>query len=257
MIALFPSRTVFLELGGFSIHWYGVMYLLAFIVAWLLLPGLQRFRDLTWSADAWSTLLSWAVLGVLAGGRLGFILFYRPSMLWTDPLEAIAVWHGGMSSHGGFLGVTLSLLWALRKKKADILRVADVVAVPVAIGLAFGRVGNFINQELYGSPTDLPWAIRVPGETMSVHPTQLYAVAKDLLIALACFLHLRRPSTALTPGRTLALFLMLYAVLRGVVEEFRVQEYDGALGLTRGQLLTLPLMFAGACLWFITRRRAR
>lgn len=253
MFSLFPSRQVALELFGFSIHWYGIMYLLAFLLAWFFLPRLQRFRDLQWTKEEWSSALSWAVIGVLVGGRLGFVLFYRPDM-FLKPLEIFQVWHGGMSSHGGFLGVLLALLWILRGKRGEFWKVADVITVPVAVGLALGRMGNFINQELYGSPTNLPWGIRVPGESSPVHPTQLYAVAKDLFIAGACFLHLR---SFRTPGRTAALFLMLYGVLRFVVEHFRVQDYDGLLGLTRGQLLTIPIFLVGIVIWFMRRQSSK
>lgn len=254
MIELFPSRTIAIELFGFPIHWYGIMYLLAFAVAWVLLPRLAKFRDIKWTKDDWSSFLSWCVIGVLVGGRLGFVIFYQPALLWEDPLEILKVWHGGMSSHGGFIGVILALVWFTRRTHTDVRKVADVIAVPVAIGLAFGRLGNFINQELYGIPTSLPWGITVPSEPGPVHPTQLYAIAKDLFIAAACFFHLRRSSV---PGRTIALFLILYGILRFVVEHFRIQDYDGVWLLTRGQLLTLPVIALGIGVWLFTRRAAR
>jgi phosphatidylglycerol:prolipoprotein diacylglycerol transferase len=221
--------------------------------------------------EEWATLLSWAIVGVIVGGRLGFVLFYEPRMFLEHPAEVIAVWHGGMSSHGGFIGVTLCLLWALRHKKSDILAVADVVVVPVAIGLALGRVGNFINQELYGPPTSLPWGILVPGQPGPVHPTQLYAVAKDLFIAAMCYWHLRFTCRTgnvrmadlrheIPEGKTFALFLMLYGVLRFLVEYVRIQPYGWVyplgIPLTRGQVLTVFLFAAGVVLWvWVGRRR--
>ncbi len=258
MIAFFPSRRVFLEIGDFAIHWYGIMYLLAFLVAWWLLPRLQQSRGLGWSEQKWSNALTAAVLGVLVGGRLGYVLFYEPTMLWNDPLEVFAVWHGGMASHGGFIGVAIALLWVLRHDRADILKVADIVTIPIAIGLALGRFGNFINQELYGSVTTLPWGIAIPGEEGLRHPTQLYAVAKDLFLAALCFWHLRR--IPIVPGRTCSLFLIGYGVLRFLIEYLRIQDHEplalGILVLTRGQLLTLPLIAAGVLLWWFVRRDA-
>lgn len=256
MISLFPSRAVAVEVFGFGVHWYGLLYLAAFVIAWYLLPRLQRFRDLGYSVDTWSNLLSWAVVGVIVGGRLGFVLFYEPQLL-ASPLDAIAVWRGGMSSHGGFIGVTLALFFALRHRRGDILKVADTLVVPVALGLACGRIGNFINQELYGTVTTLPWGIAVPGVDGLRHPVQLYAVAKDLLIAGVCLWHLMRPQ--FIAGRTFALFLMLYGVLRFLVEALRDQTYApvdlAGLLLTRGQLMTLPVILAGVVLWLLVRPR--
>lgn len=260
MIAVFPSRAVALDLWGFSIHWYGLLYLAAFVVAWVLLPRLQRLRGLALSSDEWSTLLSAGVLGVIVGGRLGFVLFYEPAYYLAHPLSILQVWNGGMSSHGGFLGVAVALLLALRRRPADdLLRLADVIAVPAALGLLLGRLGNFINLELYGTVTALPWGMAIPGIEGLRHPTQLYAMGKDAAIALLCLWHLR--AVRARPGETFALFLVLYGVLRAFVEHFREQQYAGLhLGewmLTRGQLLTLPIVAAGVLLWLWVRRRER
>jgi phosphatidylglycerol---prolipoprotein diacylglyceryl transferase len=253
MIDFFPSRAVAIDLFGFSVHWYGLLYFAAFAVAWFLVPRLQRYRDLSLSPDEWSRLVSWAVVGVIVGGRLGFVLFYDPAYYIAHPLEIFAVWKGGMASHGGFIGVTLAMLWALRSRKSDVLRIADVVVIPVAIGLAFGRLGNFINQELYGTVTSLPWGMEFPGADGLRHPVQLYAVAKDLLIAAVCFIHLtRRPYVA---GHTISLFLLLYGVLRFLTEF--VREQNGAIyhGLSEGQWLTIPVFIAGIILWVWTGKR--
>lgn len=261
MLSFFPSRTVAIELFGFSVHWYGLLYLAAFLIAWVLLPKLQKYRQLSLSDDEWSGLLSSAVLGVILGGRLGFIVFYEPAYFLQHPLEMLKVWHGGMSSHGGFLGVTAALLFALRDKTTDDkLRIADVAVVPIALGLMLGRLGNFINQELYGTVTSLPWGIAIPGVEDLRHPTQLYAMGKDLLIASLCFLHLR--SARSRSGETCALFLILYAVLRMTVEAFREQDYGasslfGVLSVTRGQLLSIPILLVGlGLLWTVKRKAA-
>jgi phosphatidylglycerol:prolipoprotein diacylglycerol transferase len=152
-----------------------------------------------------------------------------------------------MASHGGFLGVILALAYMARKHKISLLALGDLVVVPVAFGLAFGRFGNFINQELYGTVTTLPWGIAIPGVEGLHHPTQLYAVGKDLFIALVCFLHLRLPSRP--HGQTVGIFLVLYGVLRFLIEFLRVPTHStivlGAFILTRGQGYSVPIVVAG------------
>ena len=233
------------------------MYLLAFLLAFYMLPRLQKHRSLQVSQDDWSTLLSWAVIGVLVGGRLGYVLFYAPELLFRDPLEILKVWHGGMSSHGGFLGVLLFVGLYLRHRRLPLLKLADIAVIPVAIGLALGRFGNFINLELYGTVTDLPWGMTIPGLEGLRHPVQFYAMAKDLLIASVCYLYLIR-ARPIIPGRTMALFLMLYGILRFLIEYVRVQEYSlidlGVLSLSRGQLLTIPIFFVGVIMWRLVQR---
>ena len=259
MISFFPSRAVAIELFGLSIHWYGLMYLLAFLLAFVLLPRLQRFRGLSLTKDDWASLLSWGIIGVIVGGRLGFVIFYEPTHFAEYPLEIFQIWHGGMSSHGGFLGVAIAFAYACKKKGIDPLLLADLLVVPIAIGLALGRIGNFINEELYGVVTTMSWAINVTGVEGLRHPTQLYAVAKDLLIAGVCLWHLRMVKPVIV-GRTFALFLILYSVLRYIVEYFRVQEYGllhfGLITMSRGQLLTVPLLIVGVILWWQLGRNA-
>lgn len=164
-----------------------------------------------------------------------------------------------MSFHGGLIGATLAIAFILRKRRADWLRFADVIVVPAALGLAFGRIGNFINGELYGPITTLPWGMTFPGVEGVRHPTQLYACAKDLFIASSCFLYLRRPASS--TGRAAALFLMLYGVLRFLVEYLRVQEYPvldlGFFTLTRGQQLTIPVFLLGCFLWWFAGKISR
>jgi len=254
MIEFFPTHAIAFTIGGFAVHWYGIMYLLGFLVAFVVLPNIQHERKLYLNRDEWASIISAAVIGVIAGGRLGYVLFYEPEYFADNLPQIFAVWQGGMSSHGGFIGVTLALLLVCWRMKLDIRRVADVTVIPIAVGLALGRLGNFINYELYGTITSVPWAIEIPGVNGLRHPTQIYAILKDLFIAGACFLHLHygKPFKA---GRTAALFLMLYGVMRFVVEHFREQTYPltdfGIIELTRGQLLTIPIVLVGALLWMI------
>ncbi|MDD4318953.1 MAG: prolipoprotein diacylglyceryl transferase [Candidatus Peribacteraceae bacterium] len=256
MFDLFPSRTVAVEILGFPIHWYGILYVLSFIIAMVLLPRLQRYRSLSLRSEQWLDVISWGIVGVLVGGRLGFVLFYEPSYFLQAPWKIIAVWEGGMSSHGGFIGVAVAMLHAFRKHGIPVWKAADLVSVPAAIGLSFGRMGNFINGELYGTVTDLPWGMAFPGAQGLRHPVQLYAVALDLCIALACFFLLAR-GTPKTDGRLFAVFLMLYGIVRFSLEFLRDQTYEPLLFLTRGQALTVPLLLAGLALWFVLPNLAK
>ncbi len=252
MLQFFPSRTVALEILGFDVHWYGVMYLLSFLVALWIVPRLQRYRDLDLHHEKIAELLTFVVIGVIVGGRLGYVLFYEPGYFFIHPLRILAVWNGGMSSHGGFLGVGIAVVLYCHRNAVDIRKILDIAVIPAAIGLALGRMGNFINLELYGTVTTLPWGITIPGIEGLRHPTQIYAVLKDLLIAGSCFWHLTRVHP-IRPGRTFAFFLMLYGVLRFFVEFFRVQSAPlldlWILSLSRGQLLTLPVLLLGIFLW--------
>ena len=281
MITFFPSRTVALTFLGFPIHWYGLLYLAGFLLGFWMVQRLQKYRSLALCRDEWANILSAAVIGVIVGGRLGFVFFYEPTYCLTYTSKILALWEGGMSSHGGFLGVAVAVLWALRRRRENILRIADIVVVPVAVGLALGRLGNFINLELYGTVTDLPWGIAIPNVPGLRHPTFFYAMGKDIFIALLCFLHLRATSVALRPfvglqpsprlwpagragsaqgdtttvaGRTCALFFILYGILRFLIEYVRVQEYPlmdtGVLLLSRGQILTLGILAVGVTLWW-------
>ncbi len=239
------------------------MYMLGFLLGIWMLPRLLRYRKLDLSVSQRESLLLAVFFGVLLGGRLGFVLFYGGGYYLQHPLEILAVWHGGMSSHGGFIGVALALFYFARRFRISLLALTDILVIPIAIGLSLGRLGNFMNGELYGTVTSLPWAMSFPQAEGLRHPVQLYAFLKDLLIALACFLHLRTPPPfgereTIMAGRTTALFLMLYAVLRFVVEIFRDQPYgyEGFLGvqLSRGQLLTMPIFVAGFVILFVQAR---
>lgn len=247
MFALFPSRTIALELLGFSVHWYGLLYFLGFLIGWWMLPRLQKYRELHLSVDEISSILSAAVLGVIIGGRLGYVFFYNPVYFLHHPLDIFAVWQGGMASHGGFIGVTLALLFILRHRSRDeILRIADIVVIPIAIGLGLGRIGNFVNQELYGTVTSLPWGMLFPGSEGARHPIQLYDFVLQVCIAALCFWHLVRTKEA---GKTLALFLMLYGVSRFLLEYIREQNGVFFWGFSEGQWLTLPILIIGVWLW--------
>ena len=244
MLRFFPTRQVAIEIFGFSVHWYGLLYLLAFLLAYNLVLRLQRYRSLQLTKDDVSALLSWAIIGVIVGGRMGYVLFYEFAYFSKNLTEVFAVWNGGMSSHGGFIGVALALGFAIHKRSIPLLPFLDVITVPIALGLACGRIGNFVNWELYGTVTDVPWAMAIPGVEGLRHPTFFYAFAKNLFIAAVCYRFLRK--TPVKPGQTFSVFLLMYGMLRFIVEYYRAQTYAltdlGFMELTRGQLLSLPII---------------
>jgi phosphatidylglycerol---prolipoprotein diacylglyceryl transferase len=241
MIEFFPTRQVALSIFSFTIHWYGLLYLLSFWIAYVLLPKLARYRTIHVTHDDWASILFWAVIGVLAGGRLGFVLLYEPLYFFEHPLEILAVWKGGMASHGGFAGVIGVLSYVLWQRNISVRDVADIAVIPTAIGLALGRFGNLLNNELNGIVTASGFQ----------HPLQIYGIAQNLLIAVLCYVYLQRKPVL--RGRTFALFLLLYSFGRFLLEFVREQYYSeisfGLFTLTRGQLYTVPILLFGIFLW--------
>lgn len=255
MIQFLPSRAVAIQIGGFGIHWYGIMYALAFLIGIFLIPRLEHYRRLRLTEKQRTALYTALMLGVLIGGRLGYVLLYGWKYYLMHPLEIVAVWQGGMSSHGGIIGVALGLQWFSRMKQINVWKITDIIVVPVAIGLALGRVGNFINGELYGTITTVPWGMYFPGVDGLRHPTQLYAVAKDMLISIVCFLHLQKSANTspMKCGVTTAIFLTMYGILRFIVEIFRDQPFGyvhlGIIDISWGQVYTIPVIIAGVVLY--------
>jgi phosphatidylglycerol:prolipoprotein diacylglycerol transferase len=248
-----------LQLGPLAIRWYGLMYLVAF-AAFYLLGRWRVSRTFHGTATRLGSsdvedLLFHGVLGVVIGGRLGYVLFYKPGHYLQHPLEAFAVWQGGMSFHGGLLGVLLACAWFARKRGLPYLKLMDFVAPLVPLGLAAGRLGNFINGELWGRASDLPWATVFPqsGSSVPRHPSQLYQFAGEgLLLFALLWWYSSRPRP---PGRVCGVFLLGYGVLRFLAEFAREPDaFLGLLagGLTMGQLLCVPMAAAG--LWLVLRR---
>ncbi|TSE34916.1 prolipoprotein diacylglyceryl transferase [Tepidimonas charontis] len=247
---------VALRVGPLAVHWYGLMYLVGFALFWWL--GQRRlrhepYRRLGWQPRDVEDMLFWGVLGVIVGGRLGYVLFYQPLTYLGQPWRVLAVWEGGMSFHGGLLGVLVAMwLWA-RRQRRPWLQVMDFVAPCVPAGLAAGRIGNFINGELWGRVADpsLPWAMVFPAAgPLPRHPSQLYqALLEGLTLFVLLWLFARRPRRI---GEVSAAFLVGYGVFRFVAEFFR--EPDAHLGLlalnlSMGQWLSMPLIVAGLALW--------
>lgn len=241
---------VAIQIGSFGIHWYGLMYLLAF--AQFILLGRIYIRRPQYVALGWTTkdledLLFAGVLGVVLGGRLGYSLFYMPEYYLSNPLSILKVWEGGMSFHGGLLGVIAAMVWFARRKQASFWMVSDLVAPLVPFGLAFGRLGNFLNGELWGRPTDLPWAMVFPlVDAIPRHPSQIYQLLLEgVLLGVVLWLYAQKPRKL---GRVSGLFLLGYGLCRFLVEFAREPDaFLGllGLGLSMGQWLSMPMILFG------------
>jgi len=255
---------VALQLGPLSIHWYGLAYLVAFALFFLL--ALRRLKHPSYASLGWGRreiedLLFVGVLGVIIGGRLGYVLFYRPLEFLAEPLRIFAVWEGGMSFHGGFIGVLLATAWFAYSRRLNWLRVTDFIAPCTPIGVACVRIGNFINGELWGRVADpaLPWGMvfRNAGD-LPRHPSQLYqALLEGMLLFVLLWLYARGPRRL---GEVSAAFLIGYGTFRFIVEFFREPDpHLGllGLGLSMGQWLSLPMVLAGAALWGWAHRQQR
>lgn len=252
-----PDPVAF-HLGPVSVHWYGIMYLLAF--AQFIALGRIRIKQPHIAAKGWTRehiddMLFFGVLGVIIGGRLGEVFFYGFSYYMANPLEIFAVWKGGMSFHGGFIGVLIAMfLWA-RKARINLADVYDFIAPLVPLGYAAGRLGNFINHELPGrmASADLPWAMIWPGINYPVHPSPIYqALVDGLLVFVILWLYASKARSRLAVG---ALYVTLYGCTRFFTEYFRTPDYEvSILGMTisAGQMLSLPMIIAGLILLTIS-----
>lgn len=261
MLGVFPQiDPVIFQIGPLAVRWYGLMYLLGFIGAYFVIRHLARARELELSSDQLSDLLFYGVIGVILGGRLGYTLFYNFPYYIRHPLEIFAVWEGGMSFHGGLLGVVVAAAIFCRLRRLPTLLVGDILVTAAPVGLGLGRVGNFINGELWGRVTDHPWGMVFPGAGPEPrHPSQLYeAVAEGPLLFLLLYaLHrLKVPQ-----GVIFFSFFLGYGAIRFFLEFFRQPDaHLGFLwgGATMGQLLCLPMMLVGGVgLVVVMRRKGR
>jgi phosphatidylglycerol:prolipoprotein diacylglycerol transferase len=276
-----------IELFGFTLalRWYALAYIVGLMFGWWIVLRAVRTSRL-WSGAAPMTpdqverLLTWIIVGVILGGRLGYVLFYDLPTYLADPLQIVRVWEGGMAFHGGFLGVVVAALWFGRREKIPLLSMGDLLAMATPVGLMLGRLANFINAELWGRPTTLPWGVIFPGEGAQTcegvvglcarHPSQLYQAGLEGLLLAIVLLWLAFRSGALQrPGLVMGVFLVGYGLARFVVEFFRQPDAQfvsegnpigwavqvGSFGLTMGQVLSLPMIALG--LWFALRARAR
>nr|WP_314085395.1 prolipoprotein diacylglyceryl transferase [uncultured Shinella sp.] len=253
------------SIGPVAVHWYGIAYVVGILLGWFYARWLIETPRL-WAGQAPATrvqlddFLVWAAVGIILGGRIGYILFYDFPNVAADPLRAIQVWNGGMSFHGGFAGTTLAMILFARRNSIPIWSLFDIVAAVVPIGLFFGRIANFVNGELWGRLSDAPWAVIFPeAGPFARHPSQLYEAGLEGIVLLAVLaIAIYRFGALKRPGLVTGLFVAGYALSRITVEFFR--EPDPQLGylfggwLTMGMLLSLPMLLVG--LWAIFRARA-
>ncbi len=253
-----------LELGPLKVHWYGLTYLAGFVSFYFLAnwrARLSSFAQMGWDRQKVEDLLFYGVLGVVLGGRLGYVLFYKPDYYLSHPSEILAVWQGGMSFHGGLLGVMAAMYLYGRRQGWHFFDVADLVAPCVPIGLAAGRIGNFINGELWGRAADpsLPWAMVFPesGSDLPRHPSQLYQFGLEgVLLFVVLWIYARQPRQR---GAVSGLFLLGYGLMRFTAEYFR--EPDSFLGLlalnmSMGQWLCVPMIVLGAVFYGLAKKDA-
>lgn len=249
---------VFLSIGPLQFRWYGLMYVISFIATYFLLQAESRRKGLTLTRDDLADLVFFGAMGVVLGGRSGYILFYNLDFYLQNPLHLFAVWEGGMSFHGGMLGVLAAILLYARRKRMRFFALMDMLAQCAPIGLGLGRIGNFINGELYGRTTDVPWGIIFPeGGELPRHPSQLYEALLEglVLFLLVRFAARRSPATGV-PSWT---FCAGYGLFRFIVEFFR--QPDAQLGtfsgiFSMGQLLSLPMFLVGLVMLLrLTRSR--
>lgn len=261
-VLLFPNLDpVAIQIGPLAIRWYALAYIVGIILSWRLMRRLAAQSPEIATTTQVDDFVSWATLGVVLGGRLGYCLFYQPSVYLADPIGILRVWTGGMSFHGGMLGVAIAIVLFCRHYRIPILGFSDRLAVCAPIGLGLGRVANFINGELWGRPASasLPWAMIFPrADTVPRHPSQIYqALMEGLILFLIMFSLSRREAIRARFGLLTGIFLIGYGVARITGELFREpDDFLGFLwfGATMGQLLSIPMVVAG--LWLVLRRKA-
>lgn len=294
MIGMLPfpdiSPEIFsITVGGFTValRWYALAYIVGILLGWRLAvaavnrPALWKNNTPPMSRSQVEDLLFWVILGVILGGRLGYVLFYNAGYYLSEPLRILQIWTGGMSFHGGALGVILASFWFIRSRKLPLLATGDMVALGIPPGLLLGRLANFINAELWGRPTDLPWAVAFPTDAAQYcpdvigicarHPSQLYEMLLEgvLLGAVLIWLAFRRGALK-RPGTIMGVFLAGYGIARFIVEFVRQPDAQfvtpdnplglalqfGGMGLTMGQILCLPMIIAGLALLRAARKSA-
>ena len=275
-LGLSQFSKIAVDFGRFELRWYSLAYLAGILVGWWYLLKLLAQPGAPMARRHADDMVFYATLGIILGGRLGYVIFYKPLTYIAHPLEIVKLWDGGMSFHGGVIGVSLGILWMARKHKLDWLRIHDYVACCVPFGLFFGRLANFINYELWGAETDLPWAVSFPeiptqqvvnGEILLLdgpgrHPSQLYeAGLEGILLFLVLWYLFWRTRARYQPGKLVGAFLLVYGLSRFLVEFVRepdahLREFAQATYLHMGQWLTLPMILGGLYLILTAYRRA-
>ncbi len=260
MISYPNINPVAIDLDVVKVHWYGLMYLFAFLSAWWLGNLRAKSADSDWTKQHVSDVIFYGALGVILGGRIGYILFYNFDTFLGNPAIIIRIWEGGMSFHGGMLGVFLALYLFARKTGRSFFQVSDFIAPMVPLGLGFGRLGNFINKELWGRPAEssIPWAMDY-GDHIARHPSALYqALTEGLLLFVILFVFTRKPRPAMSAS---GLFMLCYGSFRFITEFFRTP--DSHLGyvmfdwMTKGQQLSIPMIIVGVFVIYLAYRKPK
>ncbi|MBI2134356.1 prolipoprotein diacylglyceryl transferase [Candidatus Woesearchaeota archaeon] len=248
---------VLLELGPFEIRYYGLFFVLGFVIAYFMLNYLAKRKKIGLTKDDIADFLLYIIVGTVLGARFFYVFIYNLPFYLQNPFEALAVWHGGLSFHGGFIGAAIACFYFCRKKKIDFYTIADIAVIPLALGLALGRLGNFTNGELYGRVTDVAWAVKFPDAEGFRHPSQIYASLKDLLIFFTLW---AIKDKTLPKGFIFWLFVTMYSMLRFTVEFFR--QPDEQLGfimgfLSMGQILSIVMFAVGLFFMYKITRKNR
>lgn len=259
MIHFTPFEKSFLTIGTLKLNYYGLMYALGAVLIYLIIKKLFKKEKIKISNEQILDLISFGIFGVILGGRLGYVLFYNFNYYFENPLKILAIWEGGMSFHGGLIGVILAELIFCKKNKFNFYELADIVMIPVFIGLALGRIGNFINGELVGRITTLPWGMEFEGYQGLRHPSQLYESAKNIFIFGILF-YLLKYRKKLRFGSLFWLGITFYGFFRFLIEF--VREPDIQIGLilnfaTLGQMLSLPMFLMGGGIFIYLNRKIK
>lgn len=251
---------IIFEIGPLAIRWYSLAYIVGLVGGWQYMKRLAVYKPAVCDSEAIDDFLFWATIGVVLGGRIGIVLFYQFDYYMANPAKIIAVWEGGMSFHGGFLGVVVAAYLFTRKRGIDPLRFGDLLGCTAPIGLFFGRIANFINSELWGRATDVPWGVVFPnGGPIARHPSQLYeSILEGAVLFIVLFVLSRNEKIRARPGMLMGVFVAGYGTARIIAEFFREPDaYIGflAFGTTWGQWLSIPMVIIG--LFFIIRSKPR
>ncbi len=241
---------VLFSIGPFEMRYYGLIFVLGLIIAYFLFAYLARRKKIKLSENDIANLFLYGIIGIILGSRIFYVVVYNLPYYLANPFEIIAVWHGGLSFHGGLIGAILAIAYFCKKRKIDFYEITDIAVIPLALGLALGRIGNFINGELYGRITGVPWAVKFPDEPGFRHPSQIYESLKNFFIFFTLWLI---KDKKLPKGFLSWLFVVMYSALRFIIEFFRMpdEQIGFIIGLTMGQILSIIMFFIG--LWFMYR----
>jgi len=249
---------VILSIGPVTVYWYSLAYVTGILFGWYYSLKIIKKHPSGITKKNIEDFITWAIIAIIAGGRLGYVFFYNPFKYLSQPLDILKTYEGGMSFHGALVGLIIAIFLFSRKYEVSFLSLTDIISVVAPVGLFLGRIGNFINGELYGRVSDAPWAIVFPNSDMQPrHPSQLYeAIGEGLILFFIMQLSVFKFNSLKSPGRTFGMFLVFYSLCRIFVETFREPDFHIGFiwsSFTMGQLLSLPMLFSGSYLMFVSK----